>query len=869
MEHAFANQSLPYEQLYYHSPIGTAFLSPDATAWIGANPSFCEMLGYSEEELRDIPYAQVAVRAPDERAALLAPLLNGSLTNLTLKESLSRKDGSAVSARLCLFPVQSAGIVRGIAVQVTEILQTVPPDTLSEETILRLVLDHAQDLITVSTPDGITRYVSPAIHSILGYEPDELIGRNNTSLYHPDDIRQLQAQAFRDIGVFECRVRHRDGHYLWFETTFEILRTSDGQFDKIVGIGRDITARKKFEDNLAEAQRLARIGSWEWDLDSGRFSCSDEMHRMFDARIDRHRSDLEAFLDCLHPGDKSRIQANLQEVFKGGFHEADFRIVTLGGETRLIHARIKTICMPGSEKVSRLLGTLQDITDSRLMEAQLRESEQRYKSLFDYNPSGVYSFDLEGNFTSLNASLEKMLGYTREELMPGSFVHLVYPPDLPRTQANFNRAAQGEPHNYEAVVLHKDGSLLDLTVTNVPIFVDDRVVGVFGIASDITERKRHMEQIEKLSYEHALILSSVSEGIFGVDREGRGIFLNPPGARMLGCEAELFAGRPYQESVHHTRADGTRYAEGKSPVHQTIRDGRPRAAREDIFWRTDGPSFLADYRVTPITDRGEIRGAVVVWRDITSEVEVMRAKESAERADHAKSEFLAIMSHELRTPMNGIMGMTDLLLDTPLSESQREYAEIVMKSSRSLLRILNDILDFSKIEAGKLDLECESVVPAELLESVRELFAVKADEKGIALDVRTEEDTQATFGGDATRIRQVLVNLVGNAIKFTETGSVTVRVCRVRSEEPAGDMLEFEVTDTGIGIPADKLDRLFQSFSQLHPAFNRKYGGTGLGLAICKRLVELMGGRIEAHSEEGAGSRFRFTLPASCDSLRQ
>lgn len=866
MEHAFTNPALPYEQLYDHSPVGTAFLSPDASVWIGANPSFCEMLGYGEEELRGMSYAQIAVQASGEFDVRLAQLLGGSLPRLELTETCARKDGSSVTARLHLFPIRSDGAIRAIAVQATETVRITPADSLSEETLARLVLDHAQDLITVATLDGITRYVSPAVQPLLGYEPAELVGRNNMALYHPDDVKQLQTQTFRDADVFECRVRHRDGRYLWFETTFEVLRAADGELDKIVGIGRDITSRKKSEENLAEAQRLARIGSWDWEIAGGRFSCSDEMHRMFDGRIDRHRIDLDAFFACLHPGDCKRIQRNLQEALLGGFHEADFRILTADGDTRLIHARIQSIMRPETGEVDRLLGTLQDITERRQMEEQLRESEQRYKSLFDYNPSGVYSFDLEGNFTSLNGGLEKMLGYKREELMPGSFVHLVNPPDLARTQANFNRAAQGEPHNYDLVALHKDGSLLDLNVTNVPIFVDDRVVGVFGIASDITERKRHLEQIEKLGHEHALILRSVSEGIFGVDREGRGIFLNPPGARMLGCEPDSFAGQPYQELVHHTRADGSRYADGKSPVHLTIRDGRPRAAREDVFWRTDGSSFLADYRVTPITDRGEIRGAVVVWRDITSEVEVLKAKESAERADHAKSEFLAIMSHELRTPMNGIMGMTDLLLDTPLSETQREYADIVMKSSRSLLRILNDILDFSKIEAGKLDLECEPVDPAQLLESVRELFAVKAEEKGIALAIHIEESVPGTFGGDAARIRQVLVNLVGNAVKFTDAGSVSVRLRRAPGERQAPDMLEFEVSDTGIGIPADKLGRLFQSFSQLHPGINRKYGGTGLGLAICKRLVELMGGRIEARSEEGAGSLFRFTLLASCDS---
>jgi len=359
-----------------------------------------------------------------------------------------------------------------------------------------------------------------------------------------------------------------------------------------------------------------------------------------------------------------------------------------------------------------------------------------------------------------------------------------------------------------------------------------------------------------------LILQSASEGICGVDRDERITFANPAACAMTGYGHDELLGRSLHALLHHTRADGTPSPTIDCPVFEVLRTGESRAGVDDIYWRKDGSSFPVEFAASPMVEDGRVEGAVVVFHEIAerkrAEEALRQAKAAAEAASRAKSEFLANMSHEIRTPMNAILGLVHLQQQTELTARQRDYAQKIRMSAQSLLGILNDILDFSKVEAGKLELERVEFRLDDLLQNLAVIVGTAAQDKDIEVLFSVGPEVPVDLVGDPLRLQQVLINLAGNAIKFTDAGEVVVSVRAVEvTEEKA--KLTFSIRDTGIGIDAEHKERLFQAFSQADSSTTRRYGGTGLGLAICTRLVMLMGGTMDVESEPGKGSDFHFT----------
>jgi len=328
---------------------------------------------------------------------------------------------------------------------------------------------------------------------------------------------------------------------------------------------------------------------------------------------------------------------------------------------------------------------------------------------------------------------------------------------------------------------------------------------------------------------------------------------NPAAAELFGYSAEEALGRPIDELVFGQTGN----EEGRELIAEAMREGR--AQRITRRRRRDGTNVDVELMLVPLTVDGAHAGFLGVYHNVT---ELQRARQEAEAATQAKSAFLATMSHEIRTPMNAVIGMTDLLLGTDLTPEQREFAEVVHTSGDALLHVIDDILDYSKIEAGKLDLEQAPFNLRDCVEGALDIVAPRAWEKELELGCLIDDGAPAGIVGDEARLRQVLLNLLSNAVKFTERGEVMVFV----NAEEAGSgshRIELEVRDTGIGIPPDRMDRLFTSFSQVDASTTRRFGGTGLGLAISKRLIDLMGGTISVESEQGNGSTFHISLPAS------
>jgi len=391
--------------------------------------------------------------------------------------------------------------------------------------------------------------------------------------------------------------------------------------------------------------------------------------------------------------------------------------------------------------------------------------------------------------------------------------------------------------------------------------VEERTV---ALQDEITVREQAEKALRKSEERARLLLDSTEEAIYGLDAEGHCTFCNPATVRLLGYkEAVEILGRKMHLLVHHSYPDGRPYPESDCPIAASLNRGEKTHSEDEQFWRANRTSFPVEYWAHPILQDGKAAGAVVSFLDITerraAQEALQRATVAAEAANRAKSEFLANMSHEIRTPMNGILGMTELALDTPLNKEQREYLQLVRGSADSLLRIVNDILDFSKIEAGQFDIEKVEFDLAELLTQTVKTLAVRAHQKGLELTSRIAPGVPRAVVSDPGRLRQVLVNLLGNAIKFTEAGTVSLEVGTESSGEDR-TLLHFVVRDTGIGISADKLTLVFEPFAQADGSMTRRYGGTGLGLTISKRVVELLGGRIWVASERSVGSAFQFTM---------
>ena len=490
----------------------------------------------------------------------------------------------------------------------------------------------------------------------------------------------------------------------------------------------------------------------------------------------------------------------------------------------------------------------------------------------------IFLKDLEGRYLFVNRHFCEVRQVTPEGVIGKTAEDLLGREHTTASRAH-EQAVRATGHAIEVVeeVPTPDAGVRSYAVTRFPLRdADGAIYAVGGIATDITERQRAEEALLDSEERFRQLAEVFPETVFEADLDGRITYANEHGFRAFGyTPAEL---EDPGVAILQLAAE-----EDRPAIVARMRErveGLQGGFIEYRALRKDGTSFAALAYSAPMLRQGQAVGLRGFILDITQRkraeqtlIETNRQlaeatanaralAEQAERANQAKSEFLANMSHEIRTPMNGVIGMTGLLLDSPLSEQQRHYAETVRRSAESLLRLLNDILDYSKVEAGHLEFEAIPFTLSTVLEDVSSALRPRAIDKGLTLCCSTDEDVPRYLSGDPGRLRQVLANLAGNAVKFTHQGHVTIRVSRQdRAANCAPDkiLLRFTVTDTGVGIPREKFARLFEKFSQVDASITRRYGGTGLGLAISKRLAEQMGGEIGVTSEEGRGSQFWFT----------
>jgi len=490
------------------------------------------------------------------------------------------------------------------------------------------------------------------------------------------------------------------------------------------------------------------------------------------------------------------------------------------------------------------------------LEKEHIESKQLFKIVFEYSPCAITVTDSHERIVAWNPMAEKMLGMGRVDLFnkPVSFL---YPPKEWKRMRAMNIRHKGMLSNIITKVICKDGSLLDVSAS-ISVLKDSKgkVIGSIGILNDVSHEKLIEHQMRESENKLRIILDNSAAGITMTDEKEQIISWNSFTQKLLGMEPQDLLCRPIS-SLYPPE-------EWKTIRALKIRESGFKHNLETKIIRKDGSIIDIDLSVNILKDeQGKIVGSVGIFQDITERKRanelILQAKLDAEEANNAKSVFLAKMSHEVRTPMNAIIGMIDMTLDTPLNDEQKDNLKVAKDAADNLLSLINDILDLSRAQVGKVVIEEIEINVPDIIKNVCKSLMILARNKGIDVIWSIDSAIPRLLIGDPVRLRQVIVNLVNNAIKFTHKGKVQVNV-KLISLSNNDCEVSFEVVDNGIGISPKNLPHIFDVFTEAHNTTARRYGGTGLGLAICKKIVEMMRGRFEVESKEGAGSIFRFNM---------
>ena len=515
--------------------------------------------------------------------------------------------------------------------------------------------------------------------------------------------------------------------------------------------------------------------------------------------------------------------------------------------------------------------------ERRRVEERLKVSDERLRLALDSTRIGIFEWNVAAGHVYYSPGLWAMLGYEHQR-MPTTieaWQSLIHPEDLPLYHQRIASQRDGsvtfiEPE-YRVRAHTGEWRWVYIRSKSVTSATDGRSLRIVGTVQDVTARREaelalraSQAETRKLS----LVASKTDNPVLIGSPLGTIEWVNESFTRVMEYSLEEVVGRNPADFMVGPETSARKVL----LIRAAMAHGRA-LSTDVVNYSKSGRKYHLHLEIQPVrNEAGQVETFIAIETDITARVEteaqLRRAKTEADAASRAKSEFLASMSHEIRTPMNGVIGMTSLLMDSKLTPEQRDYVNTIRFSGEALLTIINDILDFSKIESGKMDLEHLPFELASCLEETLDLFALQASAKRIELVYHLEPGVPAWVVGDVTRLRQILVNLVNNAVKFTPSGSITieVRTAVPASHNGAGaSLLEFTVRDTGIGIPPDRVQRLFKAFSQIDSTTTRKYGGTGLGLVICQRLCALMGGDIRVESTVGQGAAFSFTILAVTD----
>ncbi|WP_312526531.1 PAS domain S-box protein [Paracoccus sp. (in: a-proteobacteria)] len=883
--------------LLVENSLDAFYMHDDKGRLLDVNDRACESLGYTRAELMQMKADDLSLDLTQQEKEDIYDITPPG-ASVQIFDTHTRKDGTTfpvevkISCHLLAGEKIFLGIARDLSEQIEarktlqdlndELEKRVLNRTLElKESSDRLmaIMDTATDAISLTDSEGRFLQLNAAAGRLLGCDPNELLGRSldqdANAATMPDFFKHSPDAMLSGTTTVEERLMHF-GTERFFLTTRTARKDAEGRVTGLVTLSHDITERKRAENELRlEQERMilaaevGGLGIMDYHFDDRSLIANDELCRIFG--LTEQDICLETLLDCVHPEDRALLQSEVLENASEVNRDAiPIRLICKDDGLRWVMAAGRLVPAVGFAQ-ARVICVIRDVTETYLAERQLQQSYFSLQQAERLARIGSWTLDPRTSvFTSSDMMLEMNGIEPGKEITIASLQQMMPPADFARVGAAIENCIKtGEAYGVDVTHFSPTGGSFAAEIRGQALRDDDgQVIAVSGTVQNVSEREATRAQmaaiadslpngalyrIDYLSPEIGLNGAPISSDEMHLSYVSAGI------ERLIGVTAEALIADPslLLQAIHED--DRAHYLE----TSQKATIAQSNFECDFRIVTSDGSIRWLQIRSAPRPqDEGRIWDGIIL--DVTRAYEtaeaLRHAKETAEAAERAKGQFLATMSHEIRTPMNAVIGMTRLAMQTDLSPRQQNYLDKIDTSARILLGIINDILDFSRIEAGGLELEVADFTMESILETLSNATSLKAEEKGLEIVYSVSPAVPKQLRGDPLRLGQVLINLVGNAVKFTEKGEIVVSVDLQPNEiESAPPLLRFSVRDTGIGLDDDQMSALFRPFAQADTRTARRFGGTGLGLSISKQLVELMGGKISVDSQPGSGSTFSFT----------
>lgn len=814
---------------------------------------------------------------PDSRLQFIEQLkANGAVDDYEI--SMFNKNGAkvrcSISARLVMNndgkPKFIVGSLRNI-----EERKKAEDERKKLETQYSELFINANDIIITADFNAHVTSINPAAERILGFSPDEIIGKCLSKFVTQSSYTKI-LQNIKDkltninsATNYEIQALHKNGGLVHLQVN-SFLRSSDNKApSEVFAIVRDISESINAKNNLLKSEEKYR-NIFNNIQDCYFETIPDRTITEVSPSIDKISSytreeligkDILSFYAIPEQRDQF-ISLLLQ---KGSV--IDYEIILTDKGKKQVHCTVSASVIKNSDGIPvKFVGSMRNIDERKKIENQIIESEKRYRFISENTADIIWMREPETlRYTYISPSVERSRGFTVEEAMQQNLDQVLSPESYKVIIENFRTRMKSFENGDESARIQteiveqncKNGNtILSEVVTTLLTSDNGKVNGILGVSRDITERRRNEEKIRESEEKYRSIFNSFIDVYYELSMDGTIITISPSCYAMSGYKAEDIIGKNIMDTGQYPEQQ-------QLFLEKILKDGSVYDYEIPLKLKNGEQAIVSvsshlkfDRNNTPISIEGVIRD--ITERKKTVD-EIIKAKEEAELANRSKSEFLANISHETRTPLNGIIGLSEILLESAVNDEQKENLELLMNSADDLLSILNDLLDVSAMESGKLEIIHEPFSLNEVVQKSIHILSHKIEIKGLSINSHIDQAIPTMLIGDGLRIRQLIYNLVGNAIKYTPSGSINISVIS-KGIEKSRHWVQFCIKDTGIGIPREKIGEIFEAFKQVDSSLKRKYSGVGLGLAISKKLVELMDGKIWVESEVGKGSSFYFEI---------